>query len=167
LTNITLCVIIRVVPVYLNKRKQENESSQKVEPLWLVSHLEARQVTDYPHDSGEWTVVLYERPNGKSPVAEFIEEQPKRNQAKIFAELDDLAEFGLMPRGNKLRYMDSKLWELRFRGEGVNYRLFFFPDEGRRMVVLHGFCKKTPKTPKRELETARQRLKTYLGRPLR
>ena len=79
--------------MYLNKRKQENESSQKVEPLWLVSHLEARQVTDYPHDSGEWTVVLYERPNGKSPVAEFIEEQPKRNQAKIFAELDDLAEF--------------------------------------------------------------------------
>jgi len=34
------------------------------------------------------------------------------------------------------------------------------------MVVLHGFRKKTRKTPRRELETARQRLKTCLGRPL-
>jgi hypothetical protein len=41
-----------------------------------------------------WSVELYDRPDGSSPLVEFIEEQSKRNQAKIFAELDDLVEFG-------------------------------------------------------------------------
>ena len=77
-------------------------------------------------DPLQWTVVLYPRPGGESPVSEFIEHQCKRDQAKIFAELDDMAEFGLMSRGNKLEYLGDKLWERRFRGEGVNYRLFFF-----------------------------------------
>ena len=73
-----------------------------------------------------WVVVLYARPDGESPAVEFMEQQSKRDQVKILAELDDLAEFGLMPRGKKLEYLGEKLWELRFRGEGVNHRLFFF-----------------------------------------
>jgi hypothetical protein len=61
-----------------------------------------------------WGVELYERRDGSSPVVKFIEKQSIRNQAKIFAEFDDLAEFGLMPRGNKLKQLEGKLWELRF-----------------------------------------------------
>ncbi len=111
-----------------------------------------------------WNVELYERSDGSSPVVEFIEQQSKRNQAKILAELDDLVEFGLMPRGGKLRHIEGKLWELRFRGEGLHFRLVYFAHTGRKIVVLHGFCKKTRKTPKRELNTARRRLQDYLDR---
>jgi phage-related protein len=111
-----------------------------------------------------WKVELYMRPSGSSPVVEFIEEQSKRNQAKIYAELEDLAEFGLMPRGNKLKCLEGKLWELRFRGEDLNFRFIYFAHKGRKFVVLHGFCKKTRKTPKRELNVARRRLQDYLDR---
>lgn len=115
-------------------------------------------------DPGPWKVVLYELSNGRSPVAEFIEEQSKRNQAIIFAELDDLAEFGLMPRGDKLRPLEGKLWELRFRGEGLHFRFIYFVHTGREIVILHGFCKKTRKTPTRELNIGRRRQQDYLDR---
>ena len=115
-------------------------------------------------EQAPWIVELYDRPDGTSPVVEFIEEQASKNQAKIFAELDDMVEFGLMPRGNKLKHLEGKLWELRFRGVGRQFRFIYFAYTGRKIVVLHGFSKKTPKTPRRELKTAHRRLQDYLDR---
>lgn len=112
----------------------------------------------------QWKVELYDRPDGSSPVTEFIEQQSSHNQAEIYAEFDDLAEFGLMPRGEKLKHLEGKLWELRFKGEALQFRFIYFAHKGRKLVILHGFCKKTPKTPKRELEVARRRLQDYLDR---
>jgi phage-related protein len=112
----------------------------------------------------QWRVEVYERRDGSSPVIEFIEKQSVHNQAKIFAEFDDLAEFGLMPRGNKLKQLEGKLWELRFRGEDLQFRFIYFVQAGRKIVILHGFRKKTPKTPKRELEIAVRRQYDFLDR---
>lgn len=110
-----------------------------------------------------WTVELYTKIDGSCPLVEFIEEQSISNQAKVFHELEDLAEFGLMPRG-KAKHLEGKLWELRFRAKEVSIRLIYFAHTGRRFVVLHGFCKKTQKTPKKELRVAQRRLQDYLDR---
>jgi len=114
-------------------------------------------------ESAQWRVELYDRPDGSSPVTEFIEAQAKRNQAKILAEIDDLAEFGLTPRGDKLKQLQGRLWELRFRGDQIQFRFIYFAHIGRSIVILHGFVKKTGKTPKRELEISRRRLQDYLA----
>ncbi len=51
------------------------------------------------------------------------------------------------------------LFELRLKGaEGIG-RVFFCTLVGRRIVMLHSFVKKTQKTPPKEIETARKRLK--------
>ena len=51
------------------------------------------------------------------------------------------------------------LFEIRARSaEGIG-RAFFCCIVGRRIVILHGFIKKTQTTPAKELEIARQRLK--------
>lgn len=51
------------------------------------------------------------------------------------------------------------LFEIRAKGrEGIG-RAFFCTLLGRRVVILHGFIKKTEQTPAKELRTARQRLK--------
>ena len=51
------------------------------------------------------------------------------------------------------------LFEIRAKGrEGIG-RAFFCTLVGRRVVILHGFIKKTEQTPAKELRTARQRLK--------
>lgn len=57
------------------------------------------------------------------------------------------------------RPMKEGLFEIRAKGrEGIG-RAFFCTMIGRRIVILHGFIKKTEQTPARELRTARQRLK--------
>ena len=51
------------------------------------------------------------------------------------------------------------LFEIRAKGrEGIG-RAFFCTLIGRRVVILHGFIKKTEQTPAKELRTARLRLK--------
>ena len=57
------------------------------------------------------------------------------------------------------RAMGDGLFELRCKGaEGIG-RAFYCTVIGREIVILHSFIKKTPKTPDRELKTARKRLK--------
>lgn len=57
-----------------------------------------------------------------------------------------------------LSQMSSEGHEIRAIGkEGITR--VFFAAKSKEIVILHGFMKKTDKTPKRELETARRRLK--------
>jgi len=55
--------------------------------------------------------------------------------------------------------MGSGLFEIRAKGrEGIG-RAFFCTVKGQEIVILHSFVKKTQRTPKKELEKARRRLK--------
>jgi len=55
------------------------------------------------------------------------------------------------------------LFEIRAKGkEGIG-RAFFCALAGRRIVILHGFIKKTQQTPQKELKLARKRLKEVLN----
>jgi phage-related protein len=57
-----------------------------------------------------------------------------------------------------VRKMEPGLWEVRSDiADGVARVLF--TEKGGRMVLLHGFVKKSQKTPDNELKTARSRLK--------
>lgn len=51
------------------------------------------------------------------------------------------------------------LFELRLKGQDGIARVFFCALVGRRVMVLHSFIKKTQKTPRREIEIARKRMK--------
>lgn len=51
------------------------------------------------------------------------------------------------------------LFELRLKGAEGIARVFFCTLVGRRIMMLHSFVKKTQKTPPREIETARRRMK--------
>ena len=59
--------------------------------------------------------------------------------------------------------MGEGLFEIRARGsEGIG-RAFFCCMKGKRIVILHGFVKKTQATPVKELRLARQRMKEVLN----
>ena len=51
------------------------------------------------------------------------------------------------------------LFELRLKGADGIARIFFCTLIGRRIMMLHSFIKKSQKTPLRELEIARKRMK--------
>jgi phage-related protein len=63
-----------------------------------------------------------------------------------------------------VKHLEDKLWELREESRTNIYRVIYFFYTGRRIVFLHGFQKKTPKTPKKELDMARTRYEDFLSR---
>lgn len=58
----------------------------------------------------------------------------------------------------------KKLFEMRIKDKAGISRILFFTHTGRKLILLHGFAKKTNKTPKREIEIAEERMKDYLSR---
>jgi len=59
-----------------------------------------------------------------------------------------------------IKKIDKDLWEVRTRLEQGIARVFFTVD-GEYMILLHGFIKKSQKTPQNELKTAMTRLGNY------
>jgi len=57
------------------------------------------------------------------------------------------------------RAMGGGLFELRLKAAEGIARVFYCTVIGQRIVFLHQFIKKTDKTPLKELEVARQRMK--------
>ena len=53
------------------------------------------------------------------------------------------------------------LFEIRIEFGGDISRVFCFFDEGKLVILLNGFSKKTQKTPKREIERARRLKRQY------
>ncbi len=58
-----------------------------------------------------------------------------------------------------VKHVDDRLWEMRMRGRDGIARAIYVTASGRRVVVVHVFTKKTQKTPRREIELARERAK--------
>lgn len=57
------------------------------------------------------------------------------------------------------RAMGEGLFELRLKAAEGIARVFYCMMVGKKIVILHQFIKKTDKTPSKELEIARRRLK--------
>jgi phage-related protein len=100
-----------------------------------------------------WTVTTL-----SAAVDEEIEALLADMRARL-VRLSDLIEqhgFGALPR-ESVTHLEDKLWELRIKGCAGISRAIYVTASGRRVVVLRVFIKKTQKTPRRELELARER----------
>lgn len=112
-----------------------------------------------------YEVVYYEAETGKCPVEEFIEGFDElKEQPLIFARLSILEDLGTgLPRPYAA-YLRDKIHELRFRVRGNHYRILYFFTAGNRIVLTHGFAKKSGKVPDKEIERAIRCRKDYLDR---
>jgi phage-related protein len=75
-----------------------------------------------------------------------------------FANLIEEIGFEALPR-DSVKHLEDRLWELRMTGRDGISRAIYVTAQGRRVVILRAFVKKTQKTPPRELALARQRAK--------
>ena len=57
-----------------------------------------------------------------------------------------------------VRPLEGKLWEMRMQGRDGISRAVYAALQGRRLLVLHVFVKKTQATPRKAIDTARHRL---------
>lgn len=112
-----------------------------------------------------WQVVYYRDRNGRYPVAEFLASLSLGARAAVLRDFEVMEEFGLAVGFPSVRPVTGvrKLWELRVKTTDGAVRVFYVAQTGRRFVMLHGFIKKTAKTPPRELELAVKRLREVLS----
>ena len=95
-----------------------------------------------------------------SAVDAEIEALPVALRARMLRLLEVVENVGLEAlRAPHVRHLDGKLWELRARAEGGIARGIYVTAAGRRVVVLHVFAKKSRRTPRRALATARERMR--------
>ena len=105
------------------------------------------------------TVNFYRTDAGNEPVRDWLKELP-RDDRQIIGEDIKTAQLG-WPLGMPLiRKMDNNLWEVRSSLRDGIARVLFTVDESR-MILLHGFIKKSNKTPQNELKTVTTRLGNY------
>ena len=111
-----------------------------------------------------WTVDLYRDAEGNVPVEGFLVSLPEKDRARIAWTINLLQEYGLQLASPYIKHLRGKLWELRIRAGRKAYRIIHFAYVGQRFILLHGFLKKTRKTPRRELEIAERRMADFLIR---
>lgn len=85
---------------------------------------------------------------------------PPDMRARLQRVVDTIQVHGLsaLPR-DWSKHLGDKLWELRITGKDGIARAIYVTAFGRRVVIVRIFVKKSQKTPRRELELARQRAK--------
>lgn len=107
-------------------------------------------------------VIYYRAENGDSPISEFLDSLDKKHQAKILRIVRTVEEYGLLsilPHVKKLR--GYPLWEIRILGKD-SVRVLYMQQHISLIVLLHGFIKKTNKTPHPEIQIAPQRMKRII-----
>ena len=90
-------------------------------------------------------------------MRDWLKGLPNAEKREIGADIKTV-QFG-WPIGMPLvDHIDGGIWEVRTR-LATRLARVLFTLEGNVMVLLHGFIKKERKTPKADLELAKQRLK--------
>jgi phage-related protein len=112
----------------------------------------------------EWIVVFFVEESGACPVEEFLDSLDAKTQGRFLWSIEQLRQRNVMARPPLVEHLEGKLWELREQSNTNIYRLIYFFYTGRHIVFLHGFQKKTEKTPRREIETAKARLDRFIKR---
>ena len=91
-------------------------------------------------------------------VEQFVLKLPVGLSAKYFHLTELMLEFGANLGMPHTKAMSDGLSELRVKGKEGIARVFYCTKVGKRIIMLHAFLKKTPKTPTKELRKAEQRL---------
>ena len=112
----------------------------------------------------KFTVEFYETEKCENPSLDFINTLEVKLRAKVFRDLKLLEE-----KGNELRLPYSEnlgdgIFELRMiQGNNIVRNLYFFII-GKKIIITHGFRKKTQKTPPEEIAKAKNYREDYKKR---
>ena len=92
---------------------------------------------------------------------EFLDSLDEKARDKIFY---NIWKSQISKDEELLKKLDGEIWEFRTSYNKIAYRLFAFWDETENSMIVatHGIIKKTQKTPKKEIDKAKQLRAEYL-----
>lgn len=101
---------------------------------------------------------FYTRPNGRMEFQEFLDKLPKKDKEKLLTVIASIQEYGLLisQRMEWVKKLDDDIFEIRSKVSSNIQRALYFHVIDDRYIITHGFTKKTQKTPKVQIEHAKQ-----------
>lgn len=106
----------------------------------------------------------YKTANGKCPLDDFLNELKKSGNINDLYKIQDyvikLEELGnqILTNSNWAKVLDDGICELR---PNKNRIIYFYCSDNGHYILLHGFKKKTNKTPQNEIEKAKKEAADY------
>ena len=111
----------------------------------------------------KYEVLFYEKSDGTSLADEFLDDLPFKARAKLEKWFEQLEIHGPHLPRSFADVVQGKIRELRLRFGLFHYRFlyFFF---GKKIIVTHGFVKKTDQVPAEEIARAIRYMDDFLIR---
>ncbi|MFI3166527.1 MAG: type II toxin-antitoxin system RelE/ParE family toxin [Bacillota bacterium] len=116
-----------------------------------------------------YEIIFYHSKNGTSEIKDYLDELGRKaetsktdrvNKTKILSYLQALSQYGTRIGQPTVKHIEGSIWEIR----PLKNRIFFFYWKDNKFVLLHHFIKKSQKTPPKEIDQARLKLKDFLER---
>ncbi len=99
--------------------------------------------------------------NRRIPVLEYIQQASTKDRAKIAAYITLLQDYEGRLDEPYSRYIRLGIRELRIVFARNQHRVFYITVEGKKIILLHAFLKKTEKTPVQEINRALNNFRDY------
>ena len=98
----------------------------------------------------------------KNFFEDFLLAQPVKVQDKIYKIIEAIETLERIP-ANYLKFIQGTngLYEARIQLGSDIWRVFCFFDQGKLVILLNGFVKKTQKTPRKEIDKALGLMNSY------
>jgi len=111
-----------------------------------------------------YKAIFYDKPDGSEPAKDFLDELDAKMFAKMIRAISIVKAEGVNVREPYSKHLDDGIFEVRAKvGSDISRVLYFF-FLGRRIILTHGFVKKTQKTPSSEIERAKKYRAEYISR---
>jgi phage-related protein len=110
-----------------------------------------------------FAIEYVELPNGRMPARDFVGSLDEKAAAWIDAFLDRLRVYGNRMQGKFAKKLTDDIFELRVKQFDRIFRVLYFYQPGRLIVVTSGFQKKTEQTPPGEIVRAEHLRKLWMN----
>lgn len=110
-----------------------------------------------------YEITFYSDRRGRCPTDEFLDELQPKIRAKVEKWMEKLEEEGPSLPRPFADIVRGKIREIRivFGSNCYRFLYFFF---GKRIIVTHGFVKKTKRIPPGEIERAERMMQDFISR---
>ena len=112
----------------------------------------------------KFNIEIYVKRDGTEPVNVFLYLLEGKLRAKVLREIGLLEEFGNELREPHTKLLLDNIFELRVKQARNIVRVLYFFMQDRKIILTHGFIKKTKKTPPKEIERAKKYRSDYIAR---